>query len=92
MSIKEIIELHKVRNGGLSNAEVAQSIGVNESTLHYWLWRDGIPRADKFKSLLDVTGVDIADVTFPSDTGSQASTHGRQSQRVSDGEPVPQEA
>ena len=90
MEIKTYIDMYKQEHR-LSDRKLASIIGVGEPALNKW--RHGVtPKGDNLRLLLNVLNVDIADVTFPSDTGPQASTHGRQSKRVSDGEPVPQEA
>ena len=86
MDIKSMIARYREEHG-VSRAEMARRVSVPTSTLQDWEISNTRPRIDNFLKLINVTGHQL-----PSDTGSQASTHGRQSQRVSDGEPVPQEA
>ena len=88
MEIREYIDKYKKAHR-LSDRQLANLIGVGEPALNKW--RHGhIPNSNNLRLLLTAINVEFQDITFPSDTGSQASTHGRQSQRVSDGEPVPQ--
>ena len=86
MNIAKLICEYQDRNN-ISRAEMARRVGVPVTTLQSWESKKIQPRWDNFLKLINVTGHQL-----PSDTGPQASTHGRQSQRVSDGEPVPQEA
>ena len=90
MEIREYIDKYKKAHR-LSDRQLANIIGVGEPALNKW--RHGVtPKGDNLRLLLSVLNVSLHDITFPSDTGPQAATRGRQSQRGSDGEPVPQEA
>lgn len=71
----------------MTQLELAQHLGVRQSCVSMWESNHRTPSIPVLMKIADVLKTDIGSL-ISVDTGPQASTHGRQSQRLSDGEPV----